>query len=82
MKGSDGIFEPSELSTFITQGEELMQMILSNCDMLAIGEDLGTVPIEVRISLQKLGICGTKVMRWERKWDDEPNQPFIPLEGI
>ena len=77
-KGSEGQFEPSEPSKFIAQGEEIMKMVLANCDMLAIGEDLGTVPMSVRASLQKLGICGTKVMRWERKWD-EPGKPFIPF---
>jgi 4-alpha-glucanotransferase len=47
--------------------------------MLPIGEDLGTVPMEVRSSLQRLGICGTKVIRWERSWD-KPNKPYIPYK--
>lgn len=43
-------------------------MMLNACDMLPIGEDLGVVPSETRHCLSALGICGTKVMRWERKW--------------
>eukprot|EP01114_Cavostelium_apophysatum_P012614 TRINITY_DN2867_c0_g1_i1.p1 TRINITY_DN2867_c0_g1~~TRINITY_DN2867_c0_g1_i1.p1 ORF type:complete len:649 (+),score=168.30 TRINITY_DN2867_c0_g1_i1:126-2072(+) len=78
-KGSEGSFEPSEPAKFIEQGEEVMKVLLANCDMLPIGEDLGTVPPEVRVSLQRLGICGTKVVRWERKWE-EAEQPFIPFE--
>jgi len=80
LKGSDGKFEPSEEKEFIAQGEEVMKMLLENCDMLPIGEDLGTVPLSVRLTLQKLGICGTKVMRWERRWDVQPDQPFIPFD--
>ena len=36
--------------------------------MLPIGEDLGNIPDGVRPCLCDLGICGTKVMRWERRW--------------
>ena len=39
--------------------------------MLPIGEDLGVIPKEVRLSLKRLGICGTKVMRWERDWEGD-----------
>ena len=46
--------------------------------MMPIGEDLGTVPPEVRKSLLDLGICGTKVLRWEREWK-QPGEPFIPI---
>ena len=33
-----------------------------------IGEDLGTVPDFLRVSLAERGIPGMKVMRWERDW--------------
>lgn len=48
-----------------------MEVMLKNCDMLPIGEDLGTVPPEVRVYLRSIGICGTKVMRWERRWEED-----------
>jgi len=79
LKGTDGSFEPAEESKWIPQGEEIMRMIVNNCTMLPIGEDLGTVPIDVKLCLQRLGICGTKVVRWERNWDDA-GKPFIPYE--
>lgn len=79
----EGKFIPEDRSQWIPHGEKLMQMMLENSPMLPIGEDLGTVPPEVRVSLAKLGICGTKVLRWERNWNGDksfiPPQQFIPL---
>ena len=40
-----------------------------------IGEDLGTVPDFLRVSLAERGIPGMKVMRWERNWH-AAGQPF------
>lgn len=67
----EGYFFPQDKTTWIAHGEKIMRMMLANCNMLPIGEDLGTVPPEVRINLRSLGICGTKVMRWERRWDTD-----------
>jgi 4-alpha-glucanotransferase len=67
----EGHFEPHEPSKWIPQGERLLKMMCENSPMLPIGEDLGNVPEEVRDSLSKMGIAGTKVMRWERKWDED-----------
>lgn len=70
-----GHFIPMDENTWIPQGEAVMRVMLDNCAMLPIGEDLGTVPPEVRECLRNLGICGTKVMRWERYWHGD--QSFI-----
>lgn len=70
-KPKNGFFIPINISHWIPQGEAIMRMMLNNCEMLPIGEDLGVVPSEVRLSLKKLGICGTKVMRWERRWNTD-----------
>ncbi len=43
-----------------------------------IGEDLGTVPPWVRISLTALGVPGLKVFRWEKKDWRTPRERFIP----
>lgn len=67
----EGFFIPQDEGQWIPQGEKLMHMMLNSCDMLPIGEDLGTIPPEVRSSLRSLGICGTKVMRWERRWNED-----------
>lgn len=75
LKTVDGTFVPEDQKKWIPQGERIMRMMLDSCDMLPIGEDLGTVPDEVRASLKQLGICGTKVMRWER--DYKKDKAFI-----
>lgn len=77
-EGATGDFLPADPDTWIAHGERILRMMLANSSMLPIGEDLGTVPPEVRICLRELGICGTKVMRWERRWEEDKS--FIPLK--
>lgn len=67
-QAKEGKFIPENTKMWLPQGERIMRMMLDSCDMLPIGEDLGTVPDEVRQSLRMLGISGTKMMRWERNW--------------
>ena len=74
----NGDFIPKEESLSLTQGEQILKNLISTTTMFPIGEDLGIIPDYVRTSLYNLGIAGTKVMRWERFWN-EPAQPFIPL---
>lgn len=64
----EGKFIPSDPNVWIAHGRRIMLMKLNETIMLPIGEDLGTVPPEVRNCLRELGICGTRVMRWERDW--------------
>ena len=70
-KGIDGKFFPEKESEWIELGTKNLINMLKNCPMLPIGEDLGVVPPEVRQCLRRLGICGTKVMRWERNWNGD-----------
>src|SRR5262249_5252482 len=67
----EGRYISENKEVWIPQGEKIMKMMLANCPMLPIGEDLGSVPPEVRQCLKNLGICGTKVMRWERDWEGD-----------
>lgn len=69
----EGKFIPENKNEWIPQGESIMRVMLASCPMLPIGEDLGVVPPEVRHCLHRLGICGTKVMRWERNWEGDKN---------
>ena len=73
-----GYFIPSDSHLWIPQGDAILRMMLEKVSMLPIGEDLGTIPNEVRASLAQLGICGIKVMRWERYWEGDRN--FIPFD--
>ncbi|WP_255945569.1 4-alpha-glucanotransferase [Brucepastera parasyntrophica] len=60
------------------QADELLGELTRSVDMLACGEDLGTIPESVPEILQKYGIFGLKVIRWERWWN-QPGQPFKNL---
>lgn len=75
----NGKFIPSDPEQALAQGKKLMSMMLDATHMLPIGEDLGTVPPEVRKVLQDLGICGTRVMRWERDYSGDKH--FISPES-
>jgi 4-alpha-glucanotransferase len=68
-------FTPSDEASQIRQGERILEVVReSGADLLA--EDLGTVPDYVRASMARSGVPGSKVLRWERMWN-EPGQPFI-----
>ena len=60
-------------------GERIMA-IFREAGSTIIAEDLGTVPDFVRASLERLGVPGFRVLRWERHWHEE-GQPFRdPME--
>lgn len=71
-------FFPAHEPDQIRQGEEILKIMIGS-GALIIAEDLGTVPDFVRASLARLGIPGSKVLRWERLWD-QPGEPFIDPE--
>lgn len=82
-KAIEGAFMPQDEALWVPQGEKILKMMLESCSMLPIGEDLGEVPTGVRDCMQRLGICGTKVMRWEKHWNGDkafikPDE-YIPL---
>jgi 4-alpha-glucanotransferase len=68
---SEGQFLPPTEKEQKQLGEALMKMMIHSTSALPIGEDLGLVPTWVKSSLHALGICTTKMMRWERKWEDD-----------
>lgn len=67
-------FTPADEPSQLAQGERLMR-IFAESGARIIAEDLGSVPEFVRDSLDRLGIPGLKVLRWEREWQ-APGQPF------
>lgn len=74
-----GGFIPKDEATWIPHGEKILRALLAHSTLLPIGEDLGVVPPPVRVNLRSIGICGTKVMRWERYWDEDKR--FIPFDA-
>lgn len=73
----EGYFLPDDENQWEPQGRELLKMITTSSHMLPIAEDLGIVPQSVPPILQEMGICGTKVMRWMRDWDDD--ESYLPV---
>jgi len=67
-------FTPPDEPSQLLQGEHLMRSFQETGARI-IAEDLGTVPDFVRESLDRLGLPGLKVLRWEREWKQE-GQPF------
>ncbi len=84
----NGHYVPDDFDLAMKQGEKILKMMLESSPMLAIGEDLGNVPRAIRDCMKKLGIPGTKVMRWERVWNEDKrfieikNYPFLSLTTI
>lgn len=67
--GTVGKFIPDDQSHWLDHGSEILSVLVDHSPMLPIGEDLGAVPDSVRKCISDLGICGTKVIRWEAKKD-------------
>ncbi len=75
----DGFYYPNNPYLWATLGKDLLSIITQKTTMLPIAEDLGTIPPYAFYTLKQLGICGTRVMRWERYWEE--NTHFIPLKN-
>ena len=68
--GEEGSYFPPHIDQWLPQGITILKILQeTSSTMLPIGEDLGVIPHEVRQVLKDQGICGTKVMRWERHWE-------------
>ena len=77
--GREGQFLPEDKSLWRPQGEMLLKFMCENFPMLPIGEDLGVDPEETRQVMHELGVCGTKVIFWERNWERDGS--FIPFSS-
>lgn len=69
--GRNGWFDPSDEATWGEHGRRILEMMLDATSMLPLGEDLGTIPHVCRATMRELGICGLKVQRWERRWEQD-----------
>ncbi len=74
-------FAPDDEREQLQLGERLVD-IYQDSGAEIVAEDLGTVPDFVRRSLERLGVPGFKVLRWERDWSrpghrliDPPDYP-------
>ncbi|MBX7067654.1 MAG: 4-alpha-glucanotransferase [Parachlamydiales bacterium] len=74
-KAIEGSFYPPDQRLWMDQGTEILEMMIDASPLLPMAEDLGTIPKEVYPILKRLGICGTKVMRWQKEAGH-----YIPLD--
>jgi 4-alpha-glucanotransferase len=72
--GGDPYFTPSTEPEQVALGERLLGLF-REAGAEIIAEDLGVVPDFVRASLERLGVPGFRVLRWERLWH-QPDKPF------
>ena len=68
-------FAPPDERQQLALGERLVSLY-GDTGAEVIAEDLGVVPDFVRASLQRLQVPGFKVMRWERRWNED-GKPYI-----
>ena len=66
-KAVEGSFFPPDPAVWMRHGKEILEMMIDASSLLPMAEDLGTIPEGVYPILKELGICGTKVIRWQRK---------------
>ena len=72
--GGPAQFTPGEQDAQQALGERVLGVFREPGPEI-IAEDLGVVPDFVRASLDRLGVAGYRVFRWERQWQVE-GQPF------
>jgi isoamylase len=63
-----GEFSPADEGDQIELGERMMRTMSRFGEVIA--EDLGTVPPYLRPSLERIGIAGYRVLRWEKDGDN------------
>ncbi len=69
----EGHFVPADHHKWAQHGQEILEMMIDSSPALPMAEDLGVIPDEVYPILKELGICGTKVLRWQKQ-----NDVYIP----
>ncbi len=79
-KAIEGSFFPPDSTLWAGLGKERLEMMIGAAELLPMAEDLGVIPEEVYPILKELGICSTKVVRWQRK--EGSYLPFNQYEPI
>jgi 4-alpha-glucanotransferase len=75
----DPFFIPADESSQLAQGETLLRIFIET-GATVVAEDLGVLPHFLRASLDRLGVPGYRVMRWERAWH-EHGHPYLDPRG-
>jgi glycogen operon protein len=78
--GKSSGFTPADESAQLLLGERLMRLMTRWAEVIA--EDLGTVPPFLRPSLEKLGVAGYRVLRWEKDPDGYRDPASWPAVSV
>jgi isoamylase len=78
--GKTSGFTPADENAQLALGERLMRVMTRWAEVVA--EDLGTVPPFLRPSLEKLGVAGYRVLRWEKDGDAFRNPATWPESSV
>lgn len=76
-KAKFGFFFPQDDLIAVANARNLFEQLFRNSPMIPIAEDLGVIPDFAKKFIKDNKIIGTKVVRWERKWDS--GGVFIPF---
>ncbi len=77
-KAIEGRYRPKDKWVALEQGKRILQSLIESSPMLPIGEDLGFDIQFVREAMADMGICGTKVIRWQKNYSTDKS--FIPFD--
>lgn len=64
-KGCDGAFDPPDPRLWLEHGRGFLKALLKASSLLPIGEDL-VIPQSILDSMRDLGVCGTRILTWQR----------------
>jgi 4-alpha-glucanotransferase len=78
--GKSSGFTPADEAAQLQLGERLMRLMTRWAEVIA--EDLGTVPPFLRPSLEKLGVAGYRVLRWEKEGDGYRDPASWPAVSV
>lgn len=82
---TDGFFIPQDVTKWTPLGEEVLKRFLQASTMLPIAEDLGVIPPSATETFARLGIPGTKVVRWmhrEGRYLEKERYPEISMTTL
>lgn len=64
------------------QSSEILSTLTNSVNMIPCGEDLGANLPCLPSVMNKNGILALRVLRWCRKWNEQPEQPYIPMNEL
>lgn len=65
-----------------TQSDEILSALTNSVNMIPCGEDLGANLPCLPSVMEKNKILALRVYRWARKWNEQPEQPYVPFAEL